>query len=773
MNIRCFILGCLLFVGNYLYAQNAPITTAPAIGNAVIGQHVTTPITVKDFTDIGTFSLTLDYQTSALTFLSATFDPAFTGLTVNTTTPGKIIITWTGSAGITLPDQTQLLNITFTYLSGISLLTWNTTGTSCQYKKFAGGSYTVLNDSPKTSYYINGVVAAHLAPKTYAPVITNASPGTIYLPITVKNFTRISSLYLMFTYDVNTLAYQNSFTANPGLSGDFQVGNQPGLFIISWYGNPGTLTDGSTLVTLKFNYTNSAGNANFSALTWYECGPCCEYTDESSNILYDSPTGDYYFNGLVTGQVSPVTWLPSISNATPGNTIPVPVQVNGFTNIRAISLTFKYDPAVLTLPTGAFTPNPIFGGTLLVSNRLPGPDGKRTIVIGWNGSPKTLPTGSSIVTFNFNYLSGATPLRWCTGSDSCEYADALFNPLWKSPPGQYFLDGLIASHVAPITKIETGAGIIGKSLGIPVTVINFTNIGGFTLTLNYDPGVIHYEMASLASTIGGTFTSTNAGPGQLIMQWTGPPTTLPDGSILVEISFTYLGGNTSLQWFCNGNSCLVYEGLTMLPLYDQPKTTFYTTGSVSPGKSCNLSLLLESLYGGGGTLNKVQDELGDHFSETTADEITVELHKASDYSVIDYRAIKVMLNTNGLATFAVPTTFTKRCYLAIKHRNSIETITADSVSFSGSTFSYSFNTATKAFGSNMKQMPDGVYVIYVGDSNQDGIVDGSDISDIGNLADIGASGYIPEDLNGDGLVDGSDISLFGNNADAGIGAIYP
>ncbi|MBK7031157.1 MAG: hypothetical protein IPH45_19010 [Bacteroidales bacterium] len=82
----------------------------------------------------------------------------------------------------------------------------------------------------------------------------------------------------------------------------------------------------------------------------------------------------------------------------------------------------------------------------------------------------------------------------------------------------------------------------------------------------------------------------------------------------------------------------------------------------------------------------------------------------------------------------------------IKNRNSIETWTAAPVSFSGSTISYDFsNSADQAFGSNLRLM-DGVYVVYGGDENQDGLVDASDMIDADNDASTFVSGYVNTDV---------------------------
>ena len=189
-------------------------------------------------------------------------------------------------------------------------------------------------------------------------------------------------------------------------------------------------------------------------------------------------------------------------------------------------------------------------------------------------------------------------------------------------------------------------------------------------------------------------------------------------------------------------------------------------------KTLNINVLLEGLYAGGGTMNQAFDEFGPHFQADTADMITVELHNSITYTNIEY-AKSTALSTSGTSTVEIPGNKNDSYYLTIKHRNSIETTSALPVDFSGATISYAFNTQAQAYGSNMGLMIDGTAVIFVGDENQDQIVDGTDLSEIGNLADIAASGYLPQDINGDGLVDGSDLSATGNNADLAVGAILP
>ncbi|MBX7043406.1 MAG: endonuclease [Ignavibacteria bacterium] len=113
-------------------------------------------------------------------------------------------------------------------------------------------------------------------------------------------------------------------------------------------------------------------------------------------------------------------------------------------------------------------------------------------------------------------------------------------------------------------------------------------------------------------------------------------------------------------------------------------------------------------------------------------------------------------------------------YIAVKHRNSIETWSNIPVSFThGSVRTYDFTSLQgSAFGNNMVQRS-GKYCIYSGDANKDGTIDGFDLSMIDNDAFTFVSGYIQTDLNGDGFADASDASLADNNAFNFVSKIVP
>jgi hypothetical protein len=238
---------------------------------------------------------------------------------------------------------------------------------------------------------------------------------------------------------------------------------------------------------------------------------------------------------------------------------------------------------------------------------------------------------------------------------------------------------------------------------------------------------------------------------------------VPDDTPLFYINFTYNSGSCNLTYAFTEFTDASYNTIPVNQI----------TGSVGPdSKTLNLIVFLEGLFNGVG-LNKSQGDGGDQFPGIVAEEITVELHNSSSYSVIEYTATNVPLSIYGTALLSIPSTLNNSYYITIKTRNSIETTTATPVSFAGATVSYNFtDVASKAFGDN-QVLIGGLYCLFSGDANADGLVDSSDMINVDNLASAFGTGYLPEDVNGDGLIDSSDMIIVDNNATLFISAILP
>lgn len=186
----------------------------------------------------------------------------------------------------------------------------------------------------------------------------------------------------------------------------------------------------------------------------------------------------------------------------------------------------------------------------------------------------------------------------------------------------------------------------------------------------------------------------------------------------------------------------------------------------------NLGVFLEGFYMGEGLLQPNLSTVEISVDGTESDTITVNLWSPANLANTDpdYSA-KAVLHTDGTAIVQFPAAVNDNSYyIAVRHRNHIETWSHDPVLFAAST-SYDFRHALNAAyddGANspMKALGDGNFGLYAGDNTQDGAIDGTDMNIIDN--EIGFFGYNVSDINGDGGTDGLDMNYIDNNSQLGL-----
>ncbi|MBK9639428.1 MAG: hypothetical protein IPO63_17095 [Bacteroidetes bacterium] len=83
------------------------------------------------------------------------------------------------------------------------------------------------------------------------------------------------------------------------------------------------------------------------------------------------------------------------------------------------------------------------------------------------------------------------------------------------------------------------------------------------------------------------------------------------------------------------------------------------------------------------------------------------------------------------------------------------------------------NAQNNAYGDNQKEVEPGVWAIYSGDINQDGVIDIFDQVVLDNDLSNFAFGYVLTDLNGDSVVDITDQAILDNNLANFISSITP
>lgn len=148
----------------------------------------------------------------------------------------------------------------------------------------------------------------------------------------------------------------------------------------------------------------------------------------------------------------------------------------------------------------------------------------------------------------------------------------------------------IQSQNAPVTTLTTVANAVPGPVTVPITVVNFTNIGAISLMFDYPYSMLHFVQGVPNPVLSSFSISDNdlgTGNHQVIMGWYGSPKSLSDGSAIMTITFTYIAGIASLEWYDNGPTCEYADGNYNV-LNDIPTSTYYINGYVcgfidSPG----------------------------------------------------------------------------------------------------------------------------------------------------------------------------------------------
>lgn len=307
--VYLLVTGIFALLAFSVQATNAPITTAATVGTAVVGQPVTVPITVTGFSNIGSFYLTLDYEYAKLHYLSGANNPALTGYyAVGEYDMGngfrRITMSWTGSGSYNLPDGSYIVNLVFTYLSGPAPLTWFDMGPSCEY---ANPSAVVLNDSPQSTYYINGLVYQSIFANTKVLLEGPYSSGSMSTSLKTLGLLPLAQPYSSSPWNYTGTESVTSIPANitDWILVELRTGTASSTKVASRAGfikNDGTITDLNGSSALSFS---GIGSGNYYIVIRHRnhmpVMSASPVALSSSSALYDFTTGSSKAYGGTNG----------------------------------------------------------------------------------------------------------------------------------------------------------------------------------------------------------------------------------------------------------------------------------------------------------------------------------------------------------------------------------------------------------------------------------------------------------------------------------------
>jgi hypothetical protein len=361
---------------------------------------------------------------------------------------------------------------------------------------------------------------------------------------------------------------------------------------------------------------------------------------------------------------------------------------------------------------------------------------------------------SSVITDTFNIPvpvipvitpSGATTI--CAGSTITLTASTANSYLWNTEATSQSIIVSDSGSYSVSIQNECGVQLTSEAIHVALHPVPLPTVSGPSASVLGET-VVYSTEASMSNynwevSAGGMIIA-GAGTNSITVNW------IDGGNQQVGVSYA------------NDNGC-------------SPVSPTILVVDVAVNRTLNLNVLLQGLYDGDGMMHKSQDSNGDKYPGTIADKVIIELHSAAadEYPTIVYSTGLVDLNNIGAISVDIPAMHNGMYYVTVKHRNSIETVSAVPIQFNGSVISYVFDTPSKAFGSNLLLTEDGYPVIYAGDVNHDGMVDAEDINQIYSGSILFSSGYLDTDINGDGIIDALDLIMTDNNASKFISVMKP
>jgi hypothetical protein len=339
--IRIIFLTLLQFfvLHSEVIAQNAPITTAATVGGAVSGQNIAIPITVTGFTSIGSVTLTLQYDTTLVHFVSG----VGTTLLANNFAIGdnsigngihQVVMGWYGP-GSTVANNTAIFTLTFNYISGSPLLQFIDNGPSCNY---ANGVAVVLNDTPTSTYYHNGMICPALANPgsiTGDNIICAGETGVAYSISPIPNVTG-------YNWTVPTGASVSGGSGTNAITVDYSLGASTGNVTVCG--------------------VNLCGNGPSSSLPITVTSYPVAYAGNDTTINYGTTASLHAASGGI-GSFS-YHWSPENLLVNPDVQNPVTVQLTNTTNFNLVvtnllSQCQSSDAVVVAITGGPLSINPM------------------------------------------------------------------------------------------------------------------------------------------------------------------------------------------------------------------------------------------------------------------------------------------------------------------------------------------------------------------------------------------------------------------------------
>ena len=566
---------------------NVPLPTFDPVGlsftsvTGMPGSSVCMPLTVTGFEDIVTFAGSINWDPSVLTYtgVQSYGIPAMTiaDFTTSSTSAGQLSYNWMDLVNnpATIADGGTVFEVCFdvagTAGSFTSIGVSNSpTFINIQRAPTVGGTMpiTLQPNVNGGTFSIPGNPPMNETLILNLHTVMGDNGDNICLPITVENFTNISSIDGTVAWNPSVLSFTGAqnfgiATFNPNSGIQPSVGN----ITFSWFDNSGvtpeTIGDGGILMELCFDIIGADGTSTvleFADIPTELSASMAGATpqDPVEDIEVQGNSGTLTVSGTPPSGDVLILNLPAVSGDS-GDNICIPVTVENFTNISSIDGTVAWNPSVLSF-TGAqnfgiATFNPNSGIQPSVGN----------ITFSWfdnsGVTPETIGDGGILMELCFDIIGAdgtSTVLEFADIPTELSASMAGATP--QDPVEDIEVQGNSGSvTVAGITPPEGDEVIFTipdvcvepneSEVCVPFIVTNFDMIASLDGTFTWDPTILRYtglDNVELTGFSSGFLNTGNITDGQMAIAWfdnTGGslPTTVADGEAVFEICFEVLG----------------------------------------------------------------------------------------------------------------------------------------------------------------------------------------------------------------------------------------
>lgn len=263
--------------GEVCVSANMPGQISLRVANASVDADDTAcvPVTTNNFVDVTEFSFTLEYNATALELETISNINAslggFTMANIDTSVPGIIAVSWSGSGPVTLPNGATLFTPCFRAIGDPDTCSDVLITGSSEPINFVSSTFGTLDFNGQ-----KGIVCINADFDGFRLTVGSdiVQPGQQFcVPVTTLNFDDILSMAFTLNYNTSQLMFQSITNLTSALP-DFTVGanfglppNQiaPGNISLVWFNqslNPSSLPNGTVLFEICFVATGNDGQSS-------------------------------------------------------------------------------------------------------------------------------------------------------------------------------------------------------------------------------------------------------------------------------------------------------------------------------------------------------------------------------------------------------------------------------------------------------------------------------------------------------------------------------